>query len=228
MKTIASANRSELVTSFVSDFLKRLHSLEKQDRITVGLSGGTSLLPFYEALKDEFPTLPKDLRAKLRFAFLDERLVPLDHADSNYRLVSEVLLQEFISNGTLQSEQILAVRTDIENPESDYSERVPSIDIALFGVGPDGHIASLFPNHSGLANPTFGYFRIDDSPKSPAGRISVSVGYVENIRFPFVFFMGTGKQEAFEKALDANIPKSECPAKYALASENSVLVTDLA
>lgn len=228
MKTISSTDHATLVPLFLLEFSKCLHTLENQDSIAIGLSGGTSLLSFYEALKNEFPSLSETLRAKLRFAFLDERIVPLDHADSNYRLLLETLFSELISKGLIQSEQILTVQTDIQNPESDYSERVPTIDIALFGVGPDGHIASLFPNHSDLANPTLGYFRIDDSPKPPASRISVSTGYVANIRFPFVFFMGAGKREAYEKAFDANIPKSECPAKYALASENSILVTDLA
>lgn len=86
-------------------------------------------------------------RKKIRFAFLDERLVPLDHPDSNYRLLSEALFAPLLEKNLLSEEQILAVRTDVINPTTEYSSRVSQIDIGLFGAGPDGHIASLFPNH---------------------------------------------------------------------------------
>lgn len=120
---------------------------EKQSTVTVGLSGGTSLLPFYETLRNSFSSVDANLRQKIRFAFLDERFVPLDHSDSNYRLLSEVFFTPLLEKHLLSARQILPVRTDVINPTTEYSSRVPQIDIGLFGAGPDGHIASLFPNH---------------------------------------------------------------------------------
>lgn len=73
--------------------------------------------------------LSPELRQKIQFAFLDERLVPPDHPDSNYHQVSDLLLTPLLQKGFLLPEQVLAVRTDIPAPEAEYSVRVPHIDI---------------------------------------------------------------------------------------------------
>lgn len=58
--------------------------------------------------------------------------MPLDHADSNYRLLYEVLFERLLEDELIASEQICAVKTEIENPELEYFSRVPHIDIGLF------------------------------------------------------------------------------------------------
>lgn len=228
MKIISSREKEKLAQITLTSFLERLYSMENQDSITVGLSGGTSLLSFYEVLRDYFPSLEPEFREKIRFAFLDERIVPLHHPESNYRLLSEILFAPLLGKHLLSEKQIFAVRTDIANPEKDYTRRVPRIDIGLFGVGPDGHIASLFPHHSGLQDENEGYISIHDSPKPPSDRISVSVPYLRKIPSVFLFFIGEGKKEAYERFLDVSISKEQCPVKYLLMSGEVLVVTDLA
>ncbi|MDD5377142.1 MAG: 6-phosphogluconolactonase [Candidatus Gracilibacteria bacterium] len=227
MKIISSHEKEKLASLAFTSFLEQLHSFRNQRHLIIGLSGGTSLLAFYEALRNFFPFLEPELRKKIRFVFLDERLVPLDHPDSNYRLLSGILFAPLLEKKLLSEEQIFAVRTDITDPVMEYFSRVPHIDIGLFGVGPDGHIASLFPNHPGLQDKNNGYIMVHDSPKPPSDRISISIPYVRKICSVFVFFIGEGKREAYERFLDTSIREEQCPAKYLLGCEDCVVVTDL-
>ncbi|MDD2745647.1 MAG: 6-phosphogluconolactonase [Candidatus Gracilibacteria bacterium] len=223
----ASENSALALTAY-QEFLRILEGLGKtQDTVTIGLSGGSSLLAFYRVFGEKFGRIDGALRPKIRFAFLDERLVPLDHADSNYRLLYEVLFERLLVDGLIASEQIYAVKTELENPELEYFSRVPHIDIGLFGVGPDGHIASLFPQHMGLQNTSKGYIEIGDSPKPPSHRISVSKNFVQSIPIVFLFFMGEAKREVYAHFLDKNILPTQIPAKYVLFGASVTVVTDL-
>lgn len=136
---------------------------------------------------------------------MDERLVPLDNPESNYRLISEIFFVPLLEKNLIKTGQILAVQTMGKNSEKDYTNRVPFMDIGLFGSGPDGHIASLFPHHPGLQDISNGFILIHDSPKPPSDRISVSIPYIQNIPMVFIFFIGEGKREAYEQFLDKNI-----------------------
>lgn len=227
METLYSHEKKGLARMAFSSFLERLHPFRNRKDIIIGLSGGTSLLFFYEALRDFFPVLDPDLRKRIRFVFLDERIVPLDHPDSNYRFLSEILFAPLLREGFLSEEQILPIRTDVADPAQEYSLRVSRIDIGLFGVGPDGHIASLFPDHSGLRDESAGYVVVHDAPKPPSDRISVSIPYLRKIPSVFVFFMGEGKRQTYGRFLDPDIPKERCPVKYLLGCPDNVIVTDL-
>ncbi|MDD5198021.1 MAG: 6-phosphogluconolactonase [Candidatus Gracilibacteria bacterium] len=228
MQIIHSSNPVNLTQEVTGTFFRILQTIgEKQSIVTIGLSGGTSLQLFYGNLRDSFSSVDVKLRKKIRFVFLDERLVPLDHPDSNYRLLSEILFAPLTEKHLLSTEQILSIRTDIENSERDYFFRVPSIDIGFFGVGSDGHIASLFPHHRGLQDKSHGYILIHDSPKPPSDRISVSVSFTQKIPLVFVFFIGEGKREAYNRFFDAGTPKEQCPAKYLLGCKDCRIVTDL-
>src|SRR5262249_22291162 len=96
----------------------------------------------------------------LQFFWGDERHVPPDHADSNYRMALETLL----SSVPVAAEQIHRVRT--EEPDAaaaarlyeeeiratlPHGEPVPRFDLILLGLGNDGHTASLFPDTAALA-----------------------------------------------------------------------------
>lgn len=228
MRIIHSLYPDNLVAEAIQVLFHAVQTIgEKQQTVTIGLSGGTSLLLFYRALIELFSAMEIVLRKKIRFAFLDERLVSLTHPDSNYRLLSEVLFAPLLEKDLLTIEQILVVRTDIDDSAIEYSFQVPNIDIGLFGVGPDGHIASLFPNHIGLQDTSDGYILVHDSPKPPSNRISVSIPYLKKIPSVFLFFIGEGKRDAYENFLDVNVSKAECPAKYLLGCEENVVVTDL-
>jgi 6-phosphogluconolactonase len=124
---------------------------------SVALSGGHTPRTVYELLAVEYKTA---LSWENIYIFLgDERHVPPDHPDSNYRMANEALF----SKVPIPPENVHRIRTELD-PEAaakDYEEQIraqfglknnelPRFDLILLGLGPDGHTASLFPETTAL------------------------------------------------------------------------------
>jgi len=117
---------------------------------TVALSGGSTPKLLYEILADQFrEQVPWP---DIHFFWSDERHVPPDHPESNYRMTNEALL----SHVRVSADNVHRIHS--ENPNaadaaSDYEQtifkatgqRLPRFDLILLGVGTDGHTASIFP-----------------------------------------------------------------------------------
>src|SRR5579862_7364508 len=117
----------------------------------IALSGGATPKSVYALLRQSI----KMPWPQTRLFWGDERYVPHDHADSNYRMVNEALLQ----NGPVPPENIFPIPT-IQPTAADAaayyegtllekiarkSDDFPVFDLILLGIGPDGHTASIFP-----------------------------------------------------------------------------------
>jgi 6-phosphogluconolactonase len=124
----------------------------------VALSGGSTPKALYSLLaSSQAPVLPWEQTCVF---FGDERFVPPDHPDSNFRMANEALL----SKVPLRPENVFRVPTEIGDAETaarHYQEtiqnyfvlspgRFPRFDLILLGLGPDGHTASLFPGTAAL------------------------------------------------------------------------------
>jgi 6-phosphogluconolactonase len=133
------------------------NAIGAQGRFTVALSGGSTPKSLYSLLAEQH----RDFAWSRTFLFFgDERHVPPDHPDSNYRMVRESLLTKI----QMPAENIFRVKA--ENPDAgaaalDYEHQMrdffshdesefPRFDLILLGMGPDGHTASLFPDSEGL------------------------------------------------------------------------------
>ena len=75
------------------------------------------------------------------------------------------------------------------------------LDVAILGAGPDGHIASLFPDHPGL-DVVDVCFAVHDSPKPPRERISLTLPTLNQTAFTFVLARGEAKAAMLELAYD--------------------------
>lgn len=126
-------------------------------RFTVALSGGSTPKSLYSLLASgSVPNIPWD---KIFFFFGDERFVPPDHPDSNYRMVHETgLFSKVFSD---QVFRVLTEEKDADTAARDYEQTIqkffnlkpgefPRFDLILLGLGPDGHTASLFPGTAAL------------------------------------------------------------------------------
>ena len=121
-------------------------------RLTVALTGGSTPRALYELLAAEYRTgVPW---SSVHLFWSDERYVPLDHPDSNYRAAREALLDRI----EIPPVNLHAPPTGLDRPdeaahryERAVRDVVPSgrLDSILFGLGEDGHFASLFPQVSG-------------------------------------------------------------------------------
>ncbi|MBS1792232.1 MAG: 6-phosphogluconolactonase [Acidobacteria bacterium] len=130
-------------------------AVETSGRFAVALAGGSTPKALYRLLTTaEF----KDRLnwPRVRFFFGDERFVPADHPESNFRMAAENLFRPLEIAGT----DIFRWRTELGDPDAaaaDYRERLaaffrltaenpfPRFDLILLGMGADGHTASLFP-----------------------------------------------------------------------------------
>lgn len=125
----------------------------------VALAGGSTPKALHAALtSDPFRSqLPWD---KMQIFFGDERHVPPDHSDSNYRMVNETL----ISKSPIKSEQVFRIKAELQDTEKaalDYEQilraqfalkpgELPRFDLMLLGMGNEGHTLSLFPGTTAL------------------------------------------------------------------------------
>jgi 6-phosphogluconolactonase len=128
-------------------------------RFCVALSGGNTPRAVYSLLAEQYRDLGWD---KVFIFFGDERHVPPDHPDSNYRMAKETLL----SRVPIPADNVFRVRTELvaDAAADDYDRRLreffklasgdstpwPRFDLILLGIGEDGHTASLFPGSAGL------------------------------------------------------------------------------
>jgi 6-phosphogluconolactonase len=132
-------------------------AIREHGRFTIALSGGNTPRAVYSLMaenKDSFPW------AKTFFFFGDERSVPPDHPDSNYRMVDEVLF----SRAPVPAANIFRVSAELgavkaaEQYEAVVREffdlqpgQFPRFDLILLGMGDEGHTASLFPGSPAIA-----------------------------------------------------------------------------
>ncbi|KAH7170475.1 glucosamine-6-phosphate isomerases/6-phosphogluconolactonase-domain-containing protein [Dactylonectria macrodidyma] len=156
--------------------------------------------------------------ARWEIFFADERAVPLDHADSNYALLKTELLDKLsaeqqpkvhpIDVTHLDDLQELAdqyEQTLVASFASRDSVRLPIFDLLLLGCGPDGHTCSLFPGHPLLRETSAWVAPIEDSPKPPPKRITLTLPVVSHsVRVAFVA-TGGGKKDIMKQIFDHDI-----------------------
>lgn len=147
----------ELFEAAAAEFTAQASAaIRARGRFTVALSGGSTPKRLYALLATK-PNIPWD---KIYFFWGDERHVPPDHPESNYRMVYEALL----SKVPVPPENIFRVHTEerdaagaalqYEQTLKDFFQlspgEFPRFDLILLGMGPDGHTASLFPGSPAL------------------------------------------------------------------------------
>lgn len=146
--------------------------------------------------------------------YADERLVPLDHEDSNHLLVQK----ELLSQVPIPPEQVHTIDTKLlDDPEeaADAYEKAiikvfaaretvkfPVFDLILLGMGPDGHTASLFPGHDILQEDLAWVAHVDDSPKPPPKRITLTLPVLNHAHNVAFVATGEGKKDVMATALD--------------------------
>lgn len=197
----------EKLDSVISEFVAFVNGL-KQDRIVVALPGGRSIVPFLGKLKNE--KLPWE---KMHFFMVDERLVPIQDKDSNFRHVSEIFLSDLIAKGRLSPFNLhpYNYKKGIVEYEAELKSMGGKFDIIIFGVGEDGHIGGLFPNYTINDDSDF-FIEFHDSPKPPKDRMSASRKLVLRAKLAVLLFVGD-KKAAYERFLDDETSYVECPAK---------------
>lgn len=200
--------------------------INRHDAFKVAVSGGSLPKTLAQALLAP-SSGPEDTVKwdKWQIFFADERVVPLDHEDSNFGLLKKELLDKipaaagkpevFPINKDKLNEESLEVADDYEQIlvssfASRDSVRLPIFDLLLLGCGPDGHTCSLFPGHELLRETTAWVAPIEDSPKPPPKRVTLTLPVVTHaVRVAFVATGGGKKgimKQIFEEGAASGLP----------------------
>ncbi|CAI4226031.1 unnamed protein product [Auanema sp. JU1783] len=195
--------RSKL-KQYILDTVKPI--LEFNGLISIGVSGGS--MP--TVLCDVFRSLEKFDWHRIRIFMVDERVVPINHEDSNCRLYLEKLPQQLH-----QYVIPLALCDTLPRTAQQYETALrqhimpeligglPRFDILFLGMGPDGHTCSLFPDHHLLkvdSKPWVLY--IDDSPKPPPERVTLSLHCLNAAKNVAFIISGEEKADLTKSVLD--------------------------
>jgi 6-phosphogluconolactonase len=188
------------------------------------LSGGRIAATFFAALTDLAKTSGTSL-GTVHFYWADERCVPPDDSDSNFRLADENLFRPL----RIAPDKIHRLKGEL-HPETAAAEAnseilriaprngagIPVMDMIFLGIGPDGHTASLMPNAPpAVLQSREPYVHVDNSPKPPPNRISMTYPVLAAARQVWTLVTGDGKMEAFRESLR---PGGETPFARVLQS----------
>jgi 6-phosphogluconolactonase len=209
----------------------------------LSLAGGSTPRPAYELLAgllEEWSTV--------ELWYGDERCVGPEDPESNHRLVAESLLarvsgappREHRIAGELGPEaaarayaallrERVAPAVDGETGGSDTEDGLPVLDLALLGLGEDGHTASLFPGHPEVQDSGGALcLPVRDAPKPPPERVTLSLPVLRAARRPLLLVTGAGKAPALAAVIrDPPTPDPRVPASL-LVSERLLVVADAA
>lgn len=193
-------------------------SLSRHQVFRVAVSGGSLPKVLGQALLKETTGEGKVQFDKWEIFYADERAVPLDHEDSNHRLVKEEILDKIPAE--LGQPKVFPIDVkyldDIQELADQYEQtlvsvfaardsvRLPMFDLLLLGCGPDGHTCSLFPGSPLLRESEAWVLPISDSPKPPPKRITLSLPVATHgIKIGFVA-TGGGKKDIMKQIFDTD------------------------
>ncbi len=194
-----------------------------QNTILFGIAGGQSIQQVLPHLKHH--SVPWEC---IHLFLIDERMVPLNHPDSNYRLIRECL-SPFVSPLHLHAfpTESSGLSHAVEQYNRELKEYGSAFDIVLASAGKDGHIASLFPQHPSIDDPSPGFIAVTHAPKPPPTRMSISKQLLQQTKKGMLLFCGQHKINAFNRFLDADIDEYQCPTKLIKHIAQSYVLTDI-
>ena len=172
-------------------------------RFTCAVTGGSTALIFLGALREADVDW-----SRITLYQGDERAVPPDHPDSNYGLIERLLLSPLGARAPFV-ERMQGEAADLSAAALAYDERLPPAqDLIILGVGDDGHVCSLFPGHPALVVEDQRVLVIEDSPKPPPRRLTLSLPYVCRSRRIWIVAVGPRKLPVLQAAASGHAIKT--------------------
>ncbi len=238
---ISFASADELAGAAAGAWLDEIEAADGEGKMhCVALSGGRITQKFFASTVEQArlrkiggggaPSLP----ANVHFFWADERCVPPDDPESNFRLANELLFAPM----KMPASQIHRIRgedspqTAVNIAEAELRSvagkdaSTPMLDLIFLGMGEDGHVASLFPGaQPEILNCSDPFLAIENSPKPPPRRISLSYATITAAKVVWVLVSGAGKEAALRESLR---PGGQTPLAHVLQSRSkSIIFSDI-
>jgi 6-phosphogluconolactonase len=181
-------------------------------RWSIAVSGGSVGTSFFPG----WGKAPGEEWASAEVFWADERAVPPDSPDSNYGLAQSLWLGP-AGVPPAAIHRMPADAPDLERAARTYADVLtavagaePVLDVVLLGIGPDGHVASLFPQHPLLAERSRIVAAVVDSPKPPPRRLTLTLPVLTRARLVVIGAFGVSKAGIVRAAIED--PSSQLPA----------------
>ena len=211
MTRLVDGEMADLQRTFASAFEKQAAEvIARREKFIVALCGGSVAAAFFPVL----PSLAVNW-TRVEVFWVDERAVPPTHPESNFALASRLLLVP----ARIPAERIHRMHGEL--PDLNQAARraadelkavagdPPRLDLAIVGVGEDGHVASIFPGAAAAAGAREAMgdppvLAVYDSPKPPARRLTLTLSVLAHASFVIVAAFGASKADALRGAIDGS------------------------
>lgn len=219
-----SPDRAALVADAADRLVRAIgDAIAARGRAVVAVTGGTVGIELLAALADR----PIDW-SHVHVTWSDERFVEAGSGDRNAVQAREALLDRVAIPATNVHELPAAGSGTLDQAALQATallEHLGGVDVTLLGVGPDAHIASLFPGRPGVAEAGARIIAVRDSPKPPPERLSFTLDAIAASERTWLVVAGADKAEAVRLALSDAGP-AEAPVAHARGRVETLLLAD--
>lgn len=206
------ASGTDLTDGVAERLMARLVELQAatEGSVHLCLTGGRIANRIYDAFADLVEGSELD-PTRIELWWGDERFVPTEDPDRNAGHALAILARTLqVSPAHTHAMSAADGVTDNEASALTYAKELGDtvFDICLLGMGEDGHVASIFPNHPSFEETTHTVIGVSDSPKPPTSRISMTVPTLSRSREVWFLVSGANKADAVARswAGDPSLP----------------------
>ncbi len=223
-----------LAAAVAGRLVVRLAAVQAAGRTpAVGLTGGTIAEKIHEAVVAATEGHEDVDWSNVDFWWGDDRYVPADDDGRNAKQAREVMLDRLDVDERRVHEMPASdgPHDSLEDAAEAYGDEVRRLgsgqfDVLMLGVGPDGHVASLFPGYPQLDVDDTIAVPVTDSPKPPPERITLTFGALNRSSEVWFVVSGEGKADAVAKALADGTDLHDIPAVGVTGQDSTVWFVD--
>ncbi len=223
------ADADDLAYAVASRFITRVVDAQSTGGVAhVVLTGGRVAAVVYRAVA-ESPARNQIDWQRVEFWWGDERFLPDGDPDRNETQAREALLSHLDVDPARVHPMPADTGQGAEAAAAAYAEELvaagsPKFDVLMLGVGPDGHVASLFPGYPQLEVTDAAAVAVHDSPKPPPTRVSLTFPRLDRAREVWFVVSGEDKADAVAQALSGG----DVPAAHAKGQDRTLWLLDQA
>jgi 6-phosphogluconolactonase len=218
-----AAEAAERVTSAAEG------AIAERGRFSIALSGGSTPKALYALLAAE-PYRSRIDWSKVHILFGDERAVPPDHKDSNFKMADEALL----SKVPIPKGQVYRMKGELgdkaDQAAMEYglmlkAEFPDGLDVVLLGMGGDGHTASIFPGTLAVKEKehrVVGYFA-ENSSTGKSWRITMTAPFINQAREILVLLAGADKAARLKEVLEGPEDPNRLPIQLIKPTQGKIV-----